>query len=81
MLTRHELEVIAGSEGKVEGLAWGFLRRGIGNVLVTLGRESALLISPAGTLRQEAFPMSEVDTVGASDCFCGVFAAALTGDL
>jgi len=25
--------------------------------------------------------VSEVDTVGASDCFCGVFAAALTGDL
>jgi len=38
VLTRHELEVIAGSEGKVEGLAGGLLRRGIGNVLVTLGR-------------------------------------------
>jgi ribokinase len=32
-------------------------------------------------VRQDAFPVQTVDTVGAGDCFCGVFAAGLAAGL
>lgn len=53
-------------------LAWG-----VRNLIVTLGRQGSLWVSAAGGVRQPAFRVEAVDTVGAGDCFCGVFAAAL----
>jgi ribokinase len=53
-------------------LAWG-----VRNMIVTLGRRGSLWVSTAGVVRQEAFPVEAVDTVGAGDCFCGVLAAGI----
>ena len=52
------------------------------NLIVTLGAEGCLWArrGVGGTAelhRQPALPVTPVDTVGAGDCFCGVFAAAL----
>ena len=52
------------------------------NLIVTLGAEGCLWArrGVGGTVelhRQPALPATPVDTVGAGDCFCGVFAAAL----
>lgn len=52
------------------------------NLIVTLGAEGCLWArrGVGGTVelhRQPALPVTPVDTVGAGDCFCGVFAAAL----
>ena len=52
------------------------------NLIVTLGAEGCLWVRRYGCgqveLRhQPALPATAVDTVGAGDCFCGVFAAAL----
>ena len=52
------------------------------NLIVTLGADGCLWARRAVTggvelHRQPALPVTAVDTVGAGDCFCGVFAAAL----
>ena len=50
----------------------------MGNVIVTLGEEGSLLVSDEGLHHQAAFPVKPIDTVGAGDCFCGVFACSLS---
>ncbi len=78
---RNELAALTGSadlpleESVKVPLAWG-----VRNMLVTLGSEGSLCAGAAGTVKQEAFPVEAVDTVGAGDCFCGVFAVALVND-
>ncbi len=52
------------------------------NVIVTMGADGCLWAHRAGTggvvlHRQPALPVAAVDTVGAGDCFCGVFAATI----
>ena len=78
---RNELLALTGaspgSEVEVDGLARIPLEWGVRNLIVTLGREGSLWVNPAGTTSQPAFRVEAVDTVGAGDCFCGVFAACL----
>ena len=52
------------------------------NLIVTLGAEGCLWAhrgdnGAVALYRQPALPVRAVDTVGAGDCFCGVFAATL----
>ena len=54
----------------------------LGNLIVTLGAQGCIwAYRGAGGRpqlhRQPALPVTAVDTVGAGDCFCGVFAAVL----
>ena len=46
-------------------------------MLVTLGAGGAVLADAHGAHRQPAHPVQAVDTVGAGDCFAGVFAAGI----
>jgi ribokinase len=68
-------------EADVSRRAGLLLDRGVKHLLVTLGRKGSLLAGPKGIVRQPAFPVESVDTVGAGDCFCGVFAASLAGGM
>jgi ribokinase len=61
--------------------ARGLISRGARNVIVTLGRAGSVWVGAGEPLRQPAFPVEAVDTVGAGDCFCGVFAASLAAGL
>ena len=52
------------------------------NLIVTMGADGCLWARRDGSgavalYRQPALPVTAVDTVGAGDCFCGVFAATL----
>jgi len=80
---RNELAALTGGSpapapSDVEAQARVALSWGVGNVIVTLGKEGSICMSAVTTLRVAAFPVTAVDTVGAGDCYCGVFAAALS---
>ncbi len=46
-------------------------------VIVTLGKDGSLLVGRSESDAVPGIAVPVVDTVGAGDCFCGVFAAAL----
>ncbi len=50
---------------------------GCPRVLVTLGADGAVLADARGVHRQAATSVQAIDTVGAGDCFAGVFAASI----
>jgi ribokinase len=56
---------------------------GVGCLIVTLGEQGAKVLRQTGAHSVRGFPAQAVDTVGAGDCFCGVFTASLaaTADL
>lgn len=50
-------------------------------LVVTLGGDGALAVTPSGTLHVAALPVNPIDTVGAGDTFCGYLAAGLSSGL
>ena len=85
-----ELAALAGVEAATEveriaARAAGFMAddgAALRNLLVTMGADGCLWAHRDGSgavalHRQPALPVTAVDTVGAGDCFCGVFAATL----
>jgi len=83
---RNELAALTGrpqtadeDPATVEADARSALALGPRNLIVTLGRKGSFCLSANGIERQEAYRVEAVDTVGAGDCFCGVFAAGIAG--
>ena len=60
-----------------EGARRAVAELGCSRVLVTLGAEGAVLADEHGAHRQAAHRVLAIDTVGAGDCFGGVFAASI----
>jgi ribokinase len=54
------------------------LEQGVKQVIVTLGGDGAIYISPSETFHQPAFAVAVVDTTGAGDTFCGGLIAKLS---
>lgn len=50
-------------------------------IVVTLGGEGVIAVSPHAVLQVEALKITPVDTVGAGDTFCGYLAAGLAAGL
>lgn len=66
-----------GGESDSRLAARSILKRGAGQVIVTLGALGALAIDDEGETAVSAPAVAAIDTVGAGDVFCGVFAACL----
>lgn len=64
-------------ESAAEAARRAVARLGCSRVLVTSGAEGAVLADAHGAHRQAAHPVRAIDTVGAGDCFAGVFAAGI----
>jgi len=80
-VNEHEIEALARqmqmAERDPEPAAWALSRRFGNTVIVTLGPDGAIAISPDASRRIDALPVTVVDTVGAGDAFLGVLAAGL----
>lgn len=73
----HELKIISEGAGSLEQMVEEMLGKGVKNLIVTLGAEGAACFNASGRIDVPAPDVSVVDTVGAGDCFVGVFAASL----
>lgn len=85
IVNEHELAEVSGARrldaedvDSLRSAARLLISRGVGTVVTTLGSRGALLCTADETLRIGTPPTSAVvDTTGAGDAFCGVFAARL----
>ncbi len=64
-----------------EELAAELRRRGVGNLIVTMGEDGALAMTDAGVMRVPGVPVEVVDTTGAGDAFNAGLAVALAEGL
>ena len=76
-----ELSLLTGMEVKdapfAEAAARALLKRGVKNVIVTLGSKGALIVTMEQAILVDSFEVNVVDTTAAGDAFIGGFANAL----
>ena len=76
-----EARVLAGSAPDAaaapEEVARALLDQGVKQVVMTLGEQGAMIVSPSAITRIPAIPVSAVDTTGAGDAFNAGLATAL----
>lgn len=77
IVNETELAAFAKGEADDETRARSLLCRPDQSVIVTLGRAGAIIVGEGMTLRLPGHSVDAIDTTGAGDCFCGVFAAKL----
>ncbi len=76
IINEVETDLLSGQTDAVGGARF-LMDRGVGHVVVTLGAAGAVTASDRGVDAIAAERVDAVDTTGAGDVFCGVFAAGL----
>lgn len=74
---QHELQLLADGETDYPTAAARLMHNGVRNLVVTLGEEGALLVTPQTQEKLPAFQVPVVDTVAAGDAFAAAFCVAL----
>jgi ribokinase len=78
---QSEAELLTGvtvvDQTSAKSAAEVLLRRGVKNVVITMGGQGALLCNAEGIFFEEAKKVTVVDTTGAGDTFNGVFTAMI----
>lgn len=74
---QHELQLLADGETDYPTAAARLIQIGVRNLVVTLGEEGALLVTPQTQEKLPAFQVPVVDTVAAGDAFAAAFCVAL----
>ena len=85
VLVVNETEAIAlAGQGQIDGVSpdWdgigrNLIARGPQAVVLTLGGDGAVVVTPDEIVRVPAIPVEVVDTTGAGDTLCGALAAAI----
>jgi ribokinase len=80
ILNQHEARTVTGSSDPVCG-SRAIIGKGPRVVIVTLGSLGALIITSSAHRHIRAGLVQAIDTTGAGDVFCGVFAAGLASGL
>ena len=73
------LDLPADDPRSSQGLAAELRRRGVRNVVTTLGRDGAMILTDTLDMRVPAIEVEVTDTTGAGDAFNSGFAVALAG--
>lgn len=73
LLTNQPVNDLASAESAAKAL----LARGAQNVIITLGAQGALIVTPEMTKHVSAFKVDVIDTTAAGDAFIGGLASAL----
>jgi len=73
----HEILLLQKGFDCPQKAALALVKKGVKNVIITLGSKGAKLINKDGEQFFAAHKVKAVDTVGAGDCFTGSFAAGL----
>lgn len=76
IVNEHELRDIAGLDDREAAI--DALAARVPALVVTLGSDGAVVVLGDERARVDAFPAEPVDTTGAGDTFCGVFASRLS---
>ena len=84
-LVPNEIEILQIQRGftSINTAAEGAMKKGVKNVIVTVGERGCVLINKDGEKKYPAHSVRPIDTVGAGDCFTGAMLAGfkIFGDL
>ena len=77
-----ELQILTGMEAKnredMTEAAKSLIKKGVKNVIVTMGGEGCLYVNEDTEEFFPAYPVKAIDTTAAGDCFTAAFALALS---